>query len=100
VSDDALPPPPPDTFAVGEFTVHLRPGLNRTWRAHIADRDGPCMMVRGLGRERAIRRARAWCLRAMKRPAERPRKRRPRLKGPVLTHRKRDGGFLDRPGAE
>jgi hypothetical protein len=60
VSDEPLPPP--DTFVVGEFTVYLRPGLNRTWRAQIADRDGPCTIVRGQGRERAISRARAWCL--------------------------------------
>jgi hypothetical protein len=82
VSEDPLPGPPPDTFVAGEFTVHLRPGLNRTWRAQITDRDGPCMIVRGRGRERAIRRARAWCERAMKRPEEMPRKRRPRKKAP------------------
>ena len=82
MSDEPLPPPP-DTFVVGEFTVYLRPGLNRTWRAQIADRDGPCMIVRGQGRERAIRRARAWCLKAMK--SEPPRKRRPRRNALGLT---------------
>jgi hypothetical protein len=79
VSHEPLPLPP-ETLVVGEFTVYLRPGLNRTWRAQIADRDGPCMIVRGQGRERAIRRARAWCLKAMKRQP--PRKRRPRRKAP------------------
>ena len=73
-------PPPPDTLVVGEFTVHLRQGLNRAWLAKIADRDGPRTMVRGQGRDIAIRRARAWCNRAMKRPDEMPRKRRPRGK--------------------
>jgi len=53
VSEDALPPPLPDAFVVGEFTVYLRPGLNRTWRAQIADRDGHHPR-----RERAIRRVR------------------------------------------
>jgi hypothetical protein len=76
VSDEL--PPPPDTLVVGEFTVHLRQGLNRAWLAKIADRDGPRTMVRGQGRDIAIRRARAWCNRAMKRPDEMPRKRRPR----------------------
>jgi hypothetical protein len=55
VSDEPLLP---DTLVVGEFTLHLRRGLIRTWRAQIADRDGPCMIVRGQGREHAIRRAR------------------------------------------
>jgi hypothetical protein len=95
VSEDPLPGPPPDTFVAGEFTVHLRPGLNRTWRAQITDRDGPCMIVRGRGRERAIRRARAWCERAMKRPEERPRKRHPRRKARSDLQELR-GGFVAR----
>ena len=44
-------PPPPDTLVVGEFTVHLRQGVNRVWLAKIADRDGPRTMVRGQGRD-------------------------------------------------
>jgi hypothetical protein len=40
VSDEPLPPPP-DAVVVGEFTIHLRPGLNRVWLARISDRDGP-----------------------------------------------------------
>ena len=94
VSDNALLPAP-DTFVVGEFTVHLRPGLNRTWLAQIADRDGPCMMVRWRGRERATSRARTWCARAMKRPEERPRKRRPRRKARSDSQELR-GGFVAR----
>jgi hypothetical protein len=76
-------PPPPDTLVVGEFTVHLRQGLNRAWLAKIADRDGPRIMVRAQGRDIAVRRAREWCERAMKRPEEMPLKRRPRGKAPA-----------------
>ena len=76
-------PPPPDTLVVGEFTVHLRQGLNRAWLAKIVVIDGPRLMVRGQGRDIAMRRARAWCERAMKRPDEMPRKRRPRGKAPA-----------------
>jgi hypothetical protein len=82
VSDTPLPPPP-DTLVVGEFTIHLRQGINRAWLAQIADRDGPRIVVRGRGRDSAIRRARAWCARAMKDPAARPRKRRPRGTAPA-----------------
>jgi hypothetical protein len=48
VSDEL--PPPPDTLVIGEFTIHLRQGVNRAWLAKIADRDGPRIMVRGQGR--------------------------------------------------
>ena len=81
MSDEPLPPPPLEVV-VGEFTIHIRPALNRAWLAQIPDRDGPRMIVRGRGRDGALKRARRWCAWAMKRPKERPRKRRPGLKAP------------------
>ena len=71
-----------DVVVVGAFTVHLRPGLNRMWFAQIADFAGHRTTVRGRGREGAVREARRWCARAVKKPEDMRRQRRRRPKAP------------------